>query len=213
LTVAKDYYLVLGISPNADQRQIKRAYRRAAKRLHPDTGSHGQDTRLFQEAREAYEVLSDAARRGAYDAAQAHGEAETARRARPRAPYSASSAWDNIQVAAMRAERLKRSVSPTAGLPIISLEVRISSQEAQDGGCFEVRLPFPAPCALCGERRDQPWGCPMCRGRLHFWSTRIFELELPPGIQDQTSVQLPLAIHGMAWLTLHVRVHVAVPRR
>lgn len=211
--MAKDFYLVLGVSPDADQRQIKRAYRRAAKRLHPDTASSIQDTRLFQEASEAYEVLSDARRRVAYDAAQARDAAEKARHIRPRAAGAPRPAWAQVQDAAMRAGRFRRFAPSAGAFSIISLEVRLSSQEAQDGGCYEVRLPFPAPCALCGERRDKPGGCPLCRGRLHFWSTRIFELELPPGIQDQTSVQLPLAIHGMTGLTLDVRVHVAAPRR
>ena len=64
----KDYYVVLGISRQANLNQIKRAYRRIAKQLHPDL-THSISSDEFREAREAYETLIDENKRQRYDAA------------------------------------------------------------------------------------------------------------------------------------------------
>jgi len=64
----RDYYEVLGVSRDADLQQIKRAYRRLARELHPDANSADPDCEeKFKEATEAYEVLSDPEKRGVYD--------------------------------------------------------------------------------------------------------------------------------------------------
>ena len=64
----RDYYDVLGVSRNADEAEIKKAFRRLARELHPDVNSHDPDAEnKFKEAAEAYEVLSDPDRRATYD--------------------------------------------------------------------------------------------------------------------------------------------------
>ena len=64
----KDYYKVLGVERNAEEKAIKRAYRKLAVRFHPDKnpGDKGAEER-FKEINEAYEVLGDAAKRAKYD--------------------------------------------------------------------------------------------------------------------------------------------------
>jgi len=63
----RDYYEVLGIAKDAPQDEIKKAYRRLAKRYHPDLNKDGGSAERFKEAAEAYEVLSDPAKRAQYD--------------------------------------------------------------------------------------------------------------------------------------------------
>ena len=65
----RDYYEVLGVGRDASEAEVKRAFRRLARELHPDVNAHDPEAEeKFKEAAEAYEVLSDAERRSTYDA-------------------------------------------------------------------------------------------------------------------------------------------------
>jgi curved DNA-binding protein len=63
----KDYYEILGVSRDATQDDIKKAYRKLARKYHPDVSEAADAEERFKEVGEAYEVLSDAEKRAAYD--------------------------------------------------------------------------------------------------------------------------------------------------
>lgn len=64
----RDYYEILGISRNANENEIKRAYRRLAKKYHPDTNPGNQQAeKKFKEITEAYDILSDPEKKKLYD--------------------------------------------------------------------------------------------------------------------------------------------------
>lgn len=78
----KDYYSVLGVPRNADEKEIKKAYRRLARKYHPDLNPGNKEAeRKFKEINEAYEVLSDPEKRKRYDelgaAWSAYGQRDT----------------------------------------------------------------------------------------------------------------------------------------
>jgi molecular chaperone DnaJ len=67
-TTPRDPYEVLGVQRDADETQIKKAFRKLARELHPDVNRHDPDAEeKFKEAAEAYEILNDAERRATYD--------------------------------------------------------------------------------------------------------------------------------------------------
>ncbi len=63
----KDYYTILGIERNASQDEIKRTYRKLARKYHPDVSKESDAEARFKELGEAYEVLKDPEKRAAYD--------------------------------------------------------------------------------------------------------------------------------------------------
>lgn len=63
----RDYYEVLGLSKDANEEQIKKAYRTLAKKYHPDLNKDADAPEKFKEVQEAYEVLSDPQKRSTYD--------------------------------------------------------------------------------------------------------------------------------------------------
>ncbi|KLU20076.1 molecular chaperone DnaJ, partial [Proteus mirabilis] len=64
----RDFYEVLGLSKTADEKEIKRAYKRLAMKYHPDRNQGDKESEAkFKEIKEAYEILSDAQKRAAYD--------------------------------------------------------------------------------------------------------------------------------------------------
>src|SRR4029450_10273186 len=63
----RDYYKILGVERSADDKAIKTAYRKLARKYHPDVAKDKSSLSLSQEVNEAYEVLSDPEKRRRYD--------------------------------------------------------------------------------------------------------------------------------------------------
>ncbi|MET0328836.1 MAG: DnaJ domain-containing protein, partial [Luteimonas sp.] len=69
----KDYYEILGVEPNAGDAEIKTAYRRLARKYHPDVSKEPGAEDTFKSVNEAYEALRDPEKRKAYDGLRARG--------------------------------------------------------------------------------------------------------------------------------------------
>jgi curved DNA-binding protein CbpA len=82
--MAKNYYLILGITENASGKDIRTAFRRRALELHPDRS--GMERGPFQEVQEAYSVLGDPERRRRYDRERPRPAATRSRRGRGAEP-------------------------------------------------------------------------------------------------------------------------------
>ena len=68
MAAKRDFYEVLGIDKNADEATIKKAYRKLAKKYHPDMNKGNPNAeKIFQEVTEAYEVLGDPKKRNLYE--------------------------------------------------------------------------------------------------------------------------------------------------
>ena len=99
---SKGYYAILGVSERATQLEIKKAYRRMARKHHPDrngNGAHGEE--MIKKINAAYEVLSDGHRRAQYD------EGNVEHRAEPEQAPDHFHVRDHPHQEQTRAERLK----------------------------------------------------------------------------------------------------------
>ena len=68
----KDYYGILGVEPSAGEAEIKTAYRRLARKYHPDVSKEAGAEEKFKAVNEAYEALRDPEKRKAYDQLRQH---------------------------------------------------------------------------------------------------------------------------------------------
>ncbi len=183
----KDYYSVLGVPASANQDQIKRAYRKLAKKYHPDTNA-GDKTAAerFKGISEAYSVLSDATKRKQYDQLRRYGAFD---RARPgsRAPGSgtrgggAGPRYEEFDIGDLGGlggigdlfssifgggDR-KRRGGPERGESVETV-VTIPFRVAALGGKVPIAVPVVEACGTCGGTGAAPGSslstCAECRG-------------------------------------------------
>lgn len=90
MTASKNYYAILGVDKKATSDEIRSAYRKLARKYHPDHNPGDKEAEAkFKEAVEAYEVLSDPAERKKYDTPERGTRGRT-----PRKPPGSTSPWD-----------------------------------------------------------------------------------------------------------------------
>ena len=90
-----DHYATLGVLPSATEEQIRTAWKQKARELHPDRNKAPNASALFSEAKEAYDVIGDPARRSRYDAERAFGTQSHV--GPPPAPEPAGSRWSHAE--------------------------------------------------------------------------------------------------------------------
>ncbi len=194
--MARDLYEVLGVSPDADDAELKLAYRELARMLHPDVSSREADGERFREVSEAFGILSDEESRRLYDRLGWRGRGGGIAPSRGAARVYASKPREFLQdlesviVAAMggRAEK-----QPTR----IVAEVELDAYEAHVGATREVDLGDTEECAACdgaGRRRlvtESDSGrfvslndCPDCGGTGEVLEDRPGAITVPPRSRD-----------------------------
>lgn len=170
----KDYYAILGVSRDADQEQIKKAYRRLARRYHPDvTGGDRESEVRFKEINEAYEVLGDPDKRHRYDLFGEEGLAAS--------PFDrgfdgfAGPFGDIFNLFFGGGQGRARASSPRRGSDLLAV-VELELEEAYSGKKREIQVPRHESCPQCGgSGLEKGYGhdlCPDCGGEGRFTRTR-----------------------------------------
>ncbi len=164
----RDPYEVLGVARDAGETDVKKAFRRLARELHPDVNTHDpQAEEKFKEAAEAYEILADAERRATYDrygfdglesrgfASQAHGFGSFAD------IFDAFFGGDPFGAFGGRGSGRVQGGD-------VGVEVQVSLEQAARGANVKVSYDMVDACERCGGSRAEPGSdvhtCTNCDG-------------------------------------------------
>ncbi len=213
----KDYYAILGVPKNALEKDIKSAYRKLARKWHPDANpdSPQQAEEKFKDIQEAYEVLGDPEKRKKFDVLgsdwqRAAREAEQYRSHRQAqgADFGGFSGFGNNAAAGgasgfsdffdMFFSGIGRR--PTAGPGGFGAQQRgedlestieLTLHEAFEGGKKAVTLQIEDVCSRCrGTGTDRNRICPQCHGTGRVRETKRFDVTIPRGVRDGQRIRL-----------------------
>jgi molecular chaperone DnaJ len=169
----KDPYRVLGVSRTASEAEIKKAFRRLARELHPDVNKHDPAAEeRFKEAAAAYEVLSDPQRRAIYDRFGEDGLRSggfeptfTDLSDILDAFFGSGEAFGSIFGGGARRRR-----GPARGEDA-AVELELTLEEVAHGATKDIELDVLVPCDSCGGSGAEPGTsvatCPQCGGSGH----------------------------------------------
>lgn len=165
----RDYYEVLGIAKDADQKAVRNAFRSLALKYHPDRNKEAGAEERFKEIAEAYAILSDPKKRAEYDARGFSGVADFSQEDLfgginfddifSGLDFGTNGLFDNF---------FHRRHAGRAKGDNIEIELVIPLSRVATGGPEEVRLERPVTCAACRgtgcEGGAKPETCPTCKG-------------------------------------------------
>ena len=175
----RDYYEVLGVNKSASKDEIRAAYRKLAKKYHPDINHDPDAPKMFEEVQEAYDVLSDDAKRRQYDqfgmAAFEQG-ASMGGAGNPFGEGFSSAGFGDINLndifssffgGGARRQSRRASREPSKGENKFT-RVRIDFMDAVHGTQIKLNVSYDEPCAHChGTGAENPGDvdtCPQCGG-------------------------------------------------
>jgi len=206
----KNYYDILGVNKGATDKDIKQAYRRLARKYHPDVnpGDNSAEAK-FKEVNEAFEVLSDKEKRRKYDK---YGDKwqyadqldEAARQQSQYRQYSTGggtsfhfggdiggmdSLFDELFGGTGRRGFSRRS-QPRRGQDL-ETSVEVTLEEAFNGSSRMINLQGEKPCPTChGTGRIQNLPCSTCRGTGVVSDIKRLEIKMPAGVNTGSRVRI-----------------------
>ncbi len=215
----KDYYAVLGIPKNAAEKDIKSAYRKLARKWHPDANPTNpkEAEERFKEISEAYEVLGDPEKRKKYDVLgsdwqRAARQAEQQRQYRTRynehdfghfdfgnaaggAAGAGPSGFSDFFDMFFSGIGKRQTSQTTTGFPQrgqdLETTIELTLRDVYEGGKKAVSLQVEDLCPRCrGTGTDQGRLCPQCSGTGRLLVTKKFEVTIPKGIGDGQRIRL-----------------------
>lgn len=160
--MAKEYYELLGVSENASQEEIKKAYRKKAKKYHPDSNSDDADEEKFKKINKAYDVLSDEDKRKKYDKFGKQGVEGHAGRGRQRAASNFQDIFENLFGGGFGGGR-RQSKGQDA-----KIQTTVTFEDAYKGveKTYEVERTSQCPeCNGSGAENGETHSCSNCDGQ------------------------------------------------
>jgi DnaJ-class molecular chaperone len=215
--MAKSYFAILGISPNATGDEIRGAYRRLAKEFHPDhyTGS----SERFRDIQEAYSVLGNRRRRRDYEQSIRKVPIKTPLRPtnypepEPLIPEEGS-----VDIGKVSPVRSFQSFTPSfdeifdwlwsnfsdlskpksSRVQNLTLEVTLTPDQSRRGGNAKIMVPAQAVCPTCrGYGGVGFYECARCAGEGVISGEMPISVSFPPGLAKDHAVMIPLDRFGV----------------
>jgi molecular chaperone DnaJ len=191
----RDLYRVLDINRNADLAKIKKAYRRAAKRFHPDI-SPGT-AKQFRDAQEAYKILSDPRKRSLYD------EEDLRKPPIRMSPVEATTFTQNPLALFDRFFFDFRNPWPDYFVETLvdsrrrpqslSAEIILTQEEAENGCEISLPVQYEIVCERChGSGRFAGFVCNNCMGPGKIERRAEIRLQIPSGVRNGLVERIPL---------------------
>jgi DnaJ-class molecular chaperone len=194
----KDYYKVLGVAKNASADDIKKAFRKLARKYHPDVNpGDKRSEEKFKEINEAYEVLSDADKRRKYDTlgpnwqdqfgfAPGAGRRSSSYRGSP-LNYDSNSGFSDFFEALFG-----RSTATTKRTgEDIEQRVEVALQEAYVGGMRTFNIQSTETCPICrGTRVVAGKSCTNCGGLGMLAHSKRIQVKIPPGVDNGSKIRV-----------------------
>jgi len=194
----KNYYEVLGVPEGASGEEIRKAFRRLAKKFHPDMnpGDRSSESR-FKEVNEANEVLSDRKKREEYDALR-HGAYAGGIRGGPFGPGGGGfegfrgGSFDLGDLFGNLFEGGEAGFSHPGRGSDVRVEIAVDFLDMVRGAVREIQYRRPRVCAQCrGTGRSGRKGCPACFGRGVTEAEERVKIKIPAGARDGAAVRVP----------------------
>jgi len=203
----KDYYQILGVNKNATEKEIKQAYRRLARKYHPDLNPGNKSAEAkFKEINAAYEILSDPEKRKKYD--QFGGQWQYAEQ------FAKSTGRENVRWDFNRGGTTfkygnfsdfgdifsslfndsdigsRTRHGPQHGQDVES-PIEVSLEEAYHGSKRIIQLQTEEPCAACGGTgRVGNRVCTICNGAGRKVIPKRLEVKIPAGVKDSSRIRI-----------------------
>lgn len=219
--MTKDYYKILDIPEFSTSEEIKSAYRKLARKWHPDVaGSSADVISRFKEINEAYEILSNNSKKADYDKARKFYNYGTSTSQKT---YNKTTTNPNFKETYQQEKKTsfwdeffaqKSDVkAPQKGEDIYS-DVEISIFEAMSGATKVINMLQTQVCPKCGGRKFVNGSkCSCCQGKGETSTYKRFSVKIPAGIKNLSKIRLAEegergvngGRNGDLYLTIHIR--------
>jgi DnaJ-class molecular chaperone len=218
--MSRNYYIILGIPIDASQPEIKSAYRKRAKELHPD--HYGENTAPFRELQEAYSILSNPEDKKAYDrrVSRSRDESAPSPHVEPFNPIDSEPAFGDISLTHsfdtyspsfdeifdrlwnnFKGHIRSKSEAPKS----LNVEIILTPEEVLHGGSIRLMVPVELTCPICrGHGIVEPFLCVRCGGARKLTGEHPVQVRYPAGIVDNHLVQISLENLGIKNIFLTV---------
>lgn len=187
----KDYYAILGVDEKAELKDIRAAYRKLARKYHPDVSDHTDAEQKFKEVAEAWQVLKDPEKRAEYDQLKAHGGRAASGGFEPPPGWQTSGSFEDVTMGGDFSDSgfsdffetlFGRGAHP-------GNRQQSAGRRGQD---MEMELPVFLEELVSGEPRKIAWQVPELddQGRPSGTQEKQLNVRIPTGVSDGEVIRL-----------------------